>query len=296
MREVAADRDARAGTLLADAVARLRRAGADSPERDARLMLVRALDRPGAWVFANREAEVAAAGRAAFEAMLARREAREPLAHILGQREFWSLPFAVTPDVLVPRPDSEAVIEAVLAQCPDRERAWRILDLGTGSGCLLLALLSEYPQATGLGVDASEAALAVAAGNGRGLGLDARVEWRCGDWTSGIDDRFDIVVSNPPYIETSAIGGLAPEVARHDPRHALDGGADGLDAYRALIAGLGRVLGPGSVVALELGEGQAADVGEIARANGLRNLDVRCDLAGRARALVLTPENVPPAR
>jgi release factor glutamine methyltransferase len=283
----------RAGTvggLLAEAVQRLRDAGVDAPERDARLMLAHVLGRDEAWLFANREAAVAAPDCAAFVAMRDRRAGRVPLSHILGFREFWSLTFAVSPDVLTPRPDSEAVVEAVLDRIADRSRPFRILDLGTGSGCLLLALLSELPAAHGLGTDRSTAALAVAAANGKTLGLAGRVEWRRADWCEGLVGTFDIVVSNPPYIPVGEISALAPEVACHDPAGALDGGPDGLDCYRGLMRDLPRHLGPDALAVLEIGAGQAFDVRAIAAANGLVFDAVHKDLACIDRALIFRPE------
>lgn len=277
------------GDLLAHAAGQLREAGADAPERDARLMLARALGRNEAWLFANREARVSAPEKRQFSALLARRAERVPLSHILGTREFWSLAFTVTPDVLTPRPDSEAVVEAALAAFPVRDRPCRLLDLGTGSGCLLLALLSELPRATGVGIDLSPAALAVAAANGSALGFSERAEWRQGDWAGGLDEAFDIVVSNPPYIASGDIAALAPEVARHEPAAALDGGTDGLDCYRRLLAGVARLLKPDGVLVLETGAAQAVAVRAIATENDLRLAATHADLAGTDRALVFRP-------
>ena len=171
--------------------------------------------------------------------LTARRVLREPMAYILGEREFWGLPFKVSPAVLVPRPDSETLIEAALALMPDRQRSWRILDLGLGSGCLLLTLLREYPNASGVGLEISDEALAVAQANAEALGVAARArlisgDWRQADWQRRMGGPFDLLVSNPPYIEAAAIEGLMPEVARFEPKLALDGGPDGLVAYRTI--------------------------------------------------------------
>lgn len=220
--------------------------------------------------------------------MVRRREAREPVARILGRRGFWTLDLQVTPDTLDPRPDSETVVEAVLARTPDRSAPLRILDLGTGSGCLLLALLSELPKASGLGIDRSPGAAAAARANARRNGLDARARFAVGDWTSALAGPFDIVVSNPPYIERGAIPGLMPEVREYDPVAALDGGLDGLEAYRAILAGLPRLLASGALVAFELGQGQDGPVGNLMRAAGLESPVVAPDLAGIGRCIIAT--------
>jgi release factor glutamine methyltransferase len=254
--------------LLIEAAARLASAGIESPEREARLL--------------QRYFPEAAD----FAAALARRVAREPMSHILGRREFWSLEFAVTSAVLDPRPDSETLVEAVLAALPERTRPYRLLDLGTGSGCLLLALLSELPHATGLGIDASAAALDVARANAARLGLADRARFAPGDWAQGLDGLFDVIVANPPYIPTAEIAALQPEVALWEPRAALDGGPDGLAAYRTLVPALPRHLAEEGLAAIEIGADQAAAVGEIARESGL-DAAIRRDLAGHDRCLIL---------
>lgn len=215
---------------------------------------------------------------------------REPMAYILGEREFWGLPFKVSPAVLVPRPDSETVVEVVLALMPDKARAWRILDLGVGSGCLLLTLLREYPQASGVGLDASPEALAVARQNAEALGVSDRVrlvsgDWRRADWARGLGGRFDLVVSNPPYIESAAIEGLMPEVSRFEPKLALDGGRDGLDAYRLIAAAAPALVAAGGHVAVEVGDGQALDVQGLFAAAGLFPLAPWKDLGGIERVV-----------
>ena len=253
---------------LAEAAKQLAAAGIDEAEREARLLQRYFPD------------------AAAFDAALARRAAREPMSYILGVREFWSLEFAVTRACLDPRPDSETLVEAVLEALPDRARGVRILDLGTGSGCLLLALLSELPNATGMGIDASAQALGVALGNAHRLGLGPRAQFAQRDWTQGLEGRYDVIVANPPYIPTAEIDRLEPEVARYEPRAALDGGADGLAAYRAIVPALGRHLAEGGIAALEVGAGQAGLVGEMARSAGF-DVAIRRDLAGRERCLIL---------
>lgn len=212
------------------------------------------------------------------------------MAYILGEREFWGRPFKVSPAVLVPRPDSETVIEAVLDLMPDRERAWRILDLGIGSGCLLLTLLREYPQASGIGLDASKEALAVAQQNAESLGVWGRArlvagDWHQAGWSDALGGPFDLVVSNPPYIESAAIDGLMPEVARFEPRLALDGGADGLDAYRRIAAARPRLVTAGGHVVVEVGAGQAVRVQSLFATAGLTPLALWKDLGGIERVV-----------
>jgi release factor glutamine methyltransferase len=223
-----------------------------------------------------------------FAAMVSRRCAREPVSRILGSREFWSLRFAVGPATLDPRPDSETLVASVLARLPDRNAAIAILDLGTGTGCLLLALLSELPQATGIGIDLDAAARDTAAANAEALGLGARAAFRLGDWARDISAQFDVIVSNPPYIESMAIDELAPEVAQYDPRGALDGGPDGLSAYRALLPQAAQRLKPGGLLALEIGAGQGPAVRVLAADAGFSDLGGAQDLAGIERCLLFT--------
>lgn len=204
----------------------------------------------------------------ALRALTARRVGREPMAYVLGWREFWGLPFKVSPAVLVPRPDSETLIEAALALMPDRQRPWRMLDLGLGSGCLLLTLLCEYPAASGVGMELSAEALAVAQANAQALRVEARAElvpgdWRQPDWHHHLGGPFDLVVSNPPYIEAAAIDRLMPEVARFEPRLALDGGPDGLVAYRTIALAAPALVAPGGRMLVEVGEGQAPEISKI---------------------------------
>lgn len=223
----------------------------------------------------------------AFDALLARRAAREPLALILGRQEFWSLSFEVSPATLIPRADSEAVVEAALDAAPDPAAALRVLDLGTGTGCLLLAVLTERSMAWGLGVDLSAEAAGLAARNACALGLASRAAFVCGDWDAPLQGGFDLVLSNPPYIETGAVAGLMPEVARHEPRRALDGGPDGLQEYRRILARLPALLAPGGAAVLEVGQGQMEAVGDLAAAAGLRRQSSHRDLAGIPRALTI---------
>lgn len=225
--------------------------------------------------------EAAAAGLAQ---LAARRLAREPVHRILGRRAFWTLDLAITPAVLDPRPDTETLVEAALALAGPRRPA-RILDLGTGSGALLCALLVEWPEAIGIGVDRSIEACRVARRNAEVCGLGARALIVAGDWGAGLAGPFDVVVSNPPYIPSDAIRGLDPEVRDHDPALALDGGADGLDAYRAIVPLAARLLGPGGLLAVEVGWTQAADVAELLVRAGLDDVGRRRDLGGRERVV-----------
>lgn len=223
---------------------------------------------------------------AQFECLILRRLSGEPMAYILGEREFWSLRFAVEPGILVPRPDSETLIEATLERVGARDRPLRVADLGTGSGCLLLSLLHELPRAVGVGIDLSATALAVAVANARALGLRDRSRWRLGRWTNGLIGPFDLIIANPPYIARAELATLAPDVRRFEPSSALDGGPDGLDAYRAIASDLRRVLVPGGHVVVEVGAGQADAVCSLLDAAEIAPLDVRPDLAGIARAVV----------
>ena len=274
------------GVTLAEATRRLRAAGIGSARLDARVLAGHALGLAPATVATRPERPLSADEAALIERLVARRERREPIAHITGRREFWSLSFQVTADTLDPRPDSEAAVEAMLAALPDRRAPWRLLDFGTGTGCLLLALLSELPAATGLGVDRSPAALAVAAGNAERLGLAGRASFRLGDWGRGLDGLFDAIIANPPYIPDDEIAGLEAEVARWEPRGALAGGGDGLDCYRALAPDMARLLTPGGVAVVEVGDGQAEAVSGLLEAAGLAGRGVWADLAGRARCVV----------
>jgi release factor glutamine methyltransferase len=223
---------------------------------------------------------------------ISRRLAGEPLWRVLGMREFWGLPFALSPGTLEPRPDSEALIEAALVHLGvRRSEALRILDLGTGTGCLLIAALSEFPQASGIGIDLSEDALATAGGNAARNGLAGRAEFRRGDWTEGLSERFDLILSNPPYIASADIAGLDAGVREHDPHLALDGGVDGLAAYRALAAAVPERLAPEGRLVLEIGAGQEADVVALMAGAALRHLASHRDLGGHNRALVFAHDS-----
>jgi release factor glutamine methyltransferase len=266
-----------------------RRRGIDTPELDARILVGHAigLDHTGLAKSAGRR--LTPTDAEAIAAFGARRLAHEPVARIVGTKEFWGLPLQVTPSVLVPRPDTETVVEAALAAIGTsgpRDRALRIADIGVGSGALLLALLSELPGATGIGTDRSVAAAETARLNARQLGLASRAHFVACDYGTALLDGLDLVVSNPPYIPTNHIATLAPDVRDFEPRQALDGGNDGLDAYRAIAADAPRLLAPGGVLVLELGLGQSDMVAGLLAAAGLSvQLPARPDLAGIPRAL-----------
>ncbi len=223
----------------------------------------------------------------ALATAVARRAAHEPLAYITGRRGFWTFEVAVSPDTLIPRADSETLIEAALAVFPDRAAVSRVLDLGTGSGCLLLAALLEFPAAFGVGVDRVAQAASLAARNADSLNLSARSAFLVAHWAAPLVGLFDLVLCNPPYIETGAIQGLMEEVGRYEPATALDGGPDGLADYREIIPGLPAILSPGGCAIVELGQGQAPAVSALAHAAGLTRIAARADLGGIARALVL---------
>jgi release factor glutamine methyltransferase len=267
-------------SALAATTAALRAAGFENPAFEARLLVAHALGVPHSDLIAlTREPDPAT-----LAPLLARRLAHEPMALIMGHQGFWTLDFEVSPATLIPRPDSETLIEAALANCPAPRR---ILDLGTGTGCLLLAALSEYPDAWGLGIDLIPAAAALAARNARRNALDHRATFLAGNWTNAIDATFDLVLSNPPYIPSADIPALMPEVAAHEPGSALDGGPDGLDAYRTLLARLPALLAPDGTAILELGIGQSEPVAALAEAAGFPPPDLRHDLGGIARAIIL---------
>ena len=260
-------------SLLRDTAVALTAAGIDNARFEARLLLVHAAGVTVEQLIAHGGEAAPPAVVEALRALTARRIGREPMAYILGEREFWGLPFKVSPAVLVPRPDSETLIEAALALIPDRTAPLRICDLGLGSGCLLLTLLKEFSNAQGVGVDVSAEALAVAASNADILGVASRArlvegDWQQPGWAERLGGPFDLLVSNPPYIETAALEGLMPEVARFEPRLALDGGRDGLSAYRAIADKAAGLVVPGGRVLVEVGEGQAPEISALFAAAG----------------------------
>ncbi|MBF0249645.1 MAG: peptide chain release factor N(5)-glutamine methyltransferase [Alphaproteobacteria bacterium] len=266
----------------------LRGAGIDEPVLEARLLLGFVLGGGPERVLADRDEPLSADQARALADAVERRARRVPLSQIVGRREFWSLDFKVTADTLTPRADSETIVETALERAPGTPAS--VLDLGTGTGCLLLALLSEWKGASGVGVDASEDALAVARDNAAGLGLAdrarfIRADWREPGWAARLGGPFDVVVSNPPYIPEADIAGLEPDVRDHEPRLALSGGADGLDAYRVLVRALAGLLRPGGLAVFEVGVAQADDVRALLTAAGMDGVQARADLGGVARAV-----------
>ena len=279
--------ESEAADILLSATMRLRAAGVESPRREARLLLAHVLGVRAEDIVAGGFLPQDTESRGRFEAALARRAAREPLAYIIGRREFWSLDFAVGPGVLVPRPESEIMVEEALKRSPTTEAPLHVLDLGTGSGCLLLSFLSERPKAQGLGVDISEEALAIARRNAASLGLGSRARFLRSDWSGALPGNWDIIFINPPYIAESDLDGLDPEVSRYEPRAALDGGPDGLGAYRRIAAALRPRLAPEGRAFLEVGRGQAGPVERIFSEKGLGLEGTVFDLAGIPRCLVV---------
>jgi release factor glutamine methyltransferase len=264
-------------------------AGIDDPLREARLLTCAGLGiSPAALLLA--EANPLGKDARCLAEMVARRAARVPFARIVGVREFYGLDFALSDATLIPRPDTETLVDAVLAEARARgmhDRVVTIADLGVGSGAILAALLHAMPLARGFAADLSVEALATARGNLDRLVGPARVEYHRGAWLKNVERKFDIIVSNPPYIPSAAIAGLAPEVARHDPHTALDGGSDGLDAYRSIAADMASTLKADGFLGVEIGAGQADDVTAIFAKAGMIPQSCHSDLGGHNRALLL---------
>ena len=282
-----------ASTARSEALASLQKtfqiSGIENPAREARISLCAASGlSPVALIVDPREPLGSAAWK--VQDVGARRAAGEPLSRIVGKREFWGLSLAINPHVLDPRPETETIVEAALSILSDRhEDPLRILDLGVGSGALLCALLTEFGLARGIGVDISTDAADVARGNLRACGLSLRAEIRLGDWTRGIEGRFDLIVSNPPYIPTVDLPRLPREVRNFDPWLALDGGIDGLAAYRRILPESRRLLAPGGWLLVELGAGQAAKVTAVASQCGFTDVRTYQDLAGANRVAAIRP-------
>jgi release factor glutamine methyltransferase len=309
--------------FLKDALEKLKQASVANPQLDARLLAGYALDLDRAQMLSQSQRILMPEECGLIESLLTRRAAGEPVARIIGHREFWGLNFGLNEATLEPRPDSETLIEAILSSfrrtpessasdsehmsqtafqfeplldsCRADSRRWipafagmtktRILDLGTGTGCLLLSLLHELPTATGIGIDINPRAVDQASKNAAALNLDNRAEFRTGEWLNGIAEKFDIIISNPPYIPTPIIPTLMREVRDYDPLPALDGGADGLAPYRLLIPKLPAVMNPGALAAFEVGRGQARQVEDLFQQNGFTNIAVRRDLSGVERCV-----------
>ena len=281
----------RAETSRAEALAWLaetfERAGLEEPKREARLALCEAGGLSQASLIAAPEIALGDFAATRLRDFAARRAAGEPLSRIARRREFWGLALGLSPDVLDPRPETETLVEAALELIGARRRErLRILDLGVGSGAILCALLCECPAARGIGVDASPAAVALARSNVEALGLSGRAEIRPGSWTEGVEGLFDLIVSNPPYVRSGAIDGLDRAVRDFDPHLALDGGADGLDGYRAILPASFGLLAPGGRLIVEVGADQAADVLGLAAGLGYVKSETRRDLAEIERVVI----------
>lgn len=264
---------------------RLKNVQIDQPAIDARLLLEVAADVTRTDIISDPYRVLTEAQMATLDDFLNRRARREPVSHIIGRKGFWKILLQVNKHVLTPRPETEVIVDEVLKAFPE-QMSFNMLDLGVGSGTILLAVLAERPAAKGLGIDVSEEALAVARENAANLDLAGRVALLRGDWTNGLgDDSFDLVVSNPPYIASHVIETLEPEVRDHEPRLALDGGPDGLDAYRFLAGEILRVLKPGAMFAVEIGYDQSADVEALFREAGAQNVRTIKDLSVNDRVV-----------
>jgi release factor glutamine methyltransferase len=274
------------GAAIRAVAKQLQDAGVDTPDLDARLLIAHALGLSRVDLITRAPQVWTAEDAAKIAPLIARRAAREPVSRILGQRDFWGQSYALTDATLDPRPDSETLIEAILAERPDTTQPFRVLDIGTGSGCLLLTLLAEYPAATGIGTDINPAAILAATANAAALSLTPRAQFQETRWADGIPGPFDLIISNPPYIPSRDIEGLEPEVKDHDPYLALNGGKDGLDAYRALADLTPPLLAPDGLVILEIGIGQTDDVTRLFTAAGFTLQACRKDLGRIDRALL----------
>jgi release factor glutamine methyltransferase len=275
-----------------EAASRLKEAGIETPELDARLLLCHAAGLTHEAYIARARDELAADAAARLETLIARRLKREPVSRIMGSREFYGREFLVDRHTLDPRPDTGTLIEAALELVEQQglsNKRLSLLDLGTGTGCILITLLAELPEARGLGTDISSTALELAVTNAQRLGVAERAGFAASNWLDGIEGQFDLIVSNPPYIASAGIGALPREVATYDPRLALDGGPDGLDAYRRIAAGARQALAPDGKILVEIGSDQAEAVAGIFPKAGL-SLDgdtaIRRDLAGRPRVVI----------
>lgn len=282
------------GSLRRQLVDRLRAGwGADGDHTtalDVRLILAHALGFEPGELSGREDEPVSAADVALASAMIDRRRQGEPVARIVGEKEFWSLSFLLSPATMVPRPDTETLVSTAVDTLAGSGRAGdslRILDLGTGSGCILLAALSELPGAFGIGVDRDEEAVATATKNAERLGLSGRARFVAGDWAAAIRGPFDVILANPPYVEEEALPALPTEVIGYDPRLALAGGADGIDPYRAIVPDLPRLLAKTGFAVFEFGPRQGGPIAEIAVSTGMKT-DIRRDLAGRERCALLT--------
>jgi release factor glutamine methyltransferase len=280
-----------AATLIKMAEKKLSGIGIEKPRFEARILLAYVLEIKPLDLISDPERNCSFEQTQQFETLVRRRVCREPISHLLGRREFWSLNFRVTKDVLDPRPDSETIVAEALKRFPIKRDPLSVLDIGVGSGCLLLSVLHERPLANGLGIDVSQAAIDIAITNASQMGLANRAEFKCMSWVSGIATKFDLILCNPPYIASSEIELLETEVRKYEPRLALDGGWDGLAAYRKIIPQLCRILNRTGLAIFELGLGQAGGVISLAEECGLTTLAQPKDLSGHTRCLVVGLQN-----
>jgi release factor glutamine methyltransferase len=279
------------GSLHQRSTDELAAANIEQPRLEARMLLAHAAGIDRTRIFGYPEDVVEAATVKSLQDMIARRKTGEPIAYITGIREFWSLDFKVNRDTLIPRPDSETLIEAVLENTPDKNAKLKILDLGTGSGCLVLALLSELPNAQGIGLDINPGACKTATENATNLGLADRITFSEGNWMDGIQGKFDIIMSNPPYILESDIVILDRDVKAFEPHLALSGGPDGLAAYRLIAAQSGPHLTPHGILAVEMGQRQVIDIKQILSKNDFEILKIYQDIANIERCILATVKN-----
>ncbi|MDP7100148.1 MAG: peptide chain release factor N(5)-glutamine methyltransferase [Rhodospirillales bacterium] len=276
------------GAIYQQLSGELAAAGIEEPRLEARMLMSFAAGIDQSRILGYPEDEIAVKSLAELSKFAARRKSGEPIAYITGQKEFWSLNFKVSRETLIPRPDSETLIEAVLGELPDKNASLKILDLGTGTGCLLLALLSELPNALGLGVDSNPKTCDIARDNANQLGLVSRVTIQQRDWLTGLNGNFNIIISNPPYIVESEIAALEPDVNQFEPHLALSGGADGLAAYHLIATQCSAHLTPDGFLAVECGMGQIPDIKGIFLKNNLKIKSIHRDIANVERCILAT--------
>ncbi len=274
--------------VLRHAVLQLQRAHIETASMDARILLQEVLGVTREQLLTDNELALSPRQNTTYQELVEKRTRRQPVAQLTGKREFWGLTFKVTQDTLDPRPDSETLIEAILAKFPNREAPLRVLDLGTGTGCLLLTVLSEYANAQGTGVDICTGALQVARENALNLGLANRAHFLSSCWGEKVEGTYDLVISNPPYIPSSTIPSLAPEVSQWEPKLALDGGEDGMNCYRAIVPQLQTLLSPEGLAVFEIGIGQAKELENVASSHGLKVAGTKDDMAYITRCVLIT--------
>lgn len=271
--------------LLRETTARLHDAGSASAALDASLLLMGVTGKDRLYLYTHPHTVLTPQEYAAYEALVGRREKGEPMAYILGKREFWGLEFAVKPGVLIPRPDSETLIATLLALVPDTQAAAKVAEVGVGSGALIVTVLTVFPKFIGYGVDIEPIPLAVTAQNARSHGVADRLELMQGNWGDPLPTGLNILISNPPYIRSAEMDGLMRDVKNYEPHTALDGGADGLDAYRCIIPTAYDKLNSGGLLLLEIGHDQKGDVDALLEKNKWQSVHTFQDLAGRDRVI-----------